>query len=147
MRASAQHNLVAPVSCGELIVTQRKIMTPTMKNTAIKLDDSLSRQEDGDEDSVVSSIYDAVMDHRLPPGTRLTESTFSKHFKVSRTIVRKALFRLAQKNIVELRPNRGAIVAQPSVEETRDVFKARQIIESAIIREVVKSIGKKISID
>ena len=97
---------------------------------------------DSNEEKVYSAIYNAVMDHRLPPGTKLTESIFGEYFHVSRTVIRKALFRLAQKNIVELRPNRGAIVARPSIEETRDVFNARRLIETATIVEVISSIDK-----
>ncbi len=98
---------------------------------------------DSNEEKVYSAIHDAVMDHRLPPGTKLTESTFSEYFNVSRTVIRKALYRLAQKNIAELRPNRGAIVARPSIEETRDVFNTRRVIESAIITEVIKHIDRE----
>lgn len=29
------------------------------------------------EDEICESIYNAVMEHRLPPGTKLTEATFS----------------------------------------------------------------------
>ena len=117
-------------------------MSQQGKNTAIILGGRNRKDTDSNEENVYSSIYDAVMDHRLPPGTKLTESTFSEYFHVSRTVIRKALFRLAQKNIVELRPNRGAIVARPSIEETRDVFNARRIIETAIVAAVVKSINK-----
>lgn len=95
------------------------------------------------EEKVYIAIYNAVMDHKLQPGTKLTESTFSQFFGVSRTIIRKALFRLAEKNIVELRPNRGAIVACPTVEETLDIFNTRQIIECATISAITKTITKE----
>lgn len=117
-------------------------MSQQGNNTAIILGGRNRKDTGSNEENVYSSIYDAVMDHRLPPGTKLTESTFSEYFHVSRTVIRKALFQLAQKNIVELRPNRGAIVARPSIEETRDVFNARRIIETAIVAAVVKSINK-----
>lgn len=92
------------------------------------------------EEDIYTAIYNAVMEHRLPPGTKLTETAFSEHFGVSRTVIRKALFRLAQKNVVELRPNRGAVVASPDIEETHAVFEARRIIEREIIRTVVEII-------
>ena len=95
------------------------------------------------EESVHSSIYDAVMDHRLPPGTKLTESAFSEFFGVSRTVIRKALFRLSQQNIVELRPNRGAVVASPTPEETHAVFDARRLVERELIAQVALSAKKK----
>lgn len=88
------------------------------------------------EDNVYTAIYDAVMDHRLPPGVKLTESAFGEFFGVSRTIIRKALLRLSQQNVVELRPNRGAVVASPTPEETHAVFDARRIVEHQLIRVV-----------
>lgn len=112
------------------------------KSKTVNLTVRSPKDMDSNEEKVYSAIHNAVMDHRLPPGTKLTESTFSEYFHVSRTVIRKALFRLAQRNIVELRPNRGAIVARPSIEETRDVFNARRIIESAVVAEVVDCINK-----
>jgi len=95
------------------------------------------------EDNVHASIYDAVMDHRLPPGIKLTESAFGQFFGVSRTIIRKALFRLSQQGIVELRPNRGAVVASPTPEETHSVFDARRLIERELIRTVAQTRSRK----
>ena len=118
-------------------------MAQQSKKKTVDLVSRGNKDADSNEEKVYSAIYDAVMDHRLPPGTKLTESTFSNYFHVSRSVIRKALFRLAQKNIVELRPNRGAIVARPSIKETRDVFSARRVIETAVIEEVVKSIDKE----
>jgi DNA-binding GntR family transcriptional regulator len=95
------------------------------------------------EESVHQAIYDAVMDHRLPPGVKLTESAFSGFFGVSRTVIRKALFRLAQQGIVELRPNRGAVVASPTPEETHFVFDARRLIERELIRTLAGTRTRK----
>lgn len=95
------------------------------------------------EDSVHLAIYDAVMDHRLPPGIKLTESAFSTFFGVSRTVIRKALFRLSQIGIVELRPNRGAVVASPTPQDTHSVFDARRLIERELIRMLAGKHTKK----
>lgn len=94
------------------------------------------------EDEIYESIYNAVMEHRLPPGTKLTEATFSEFFGVSRTIIRKALTQLSRRNVVEIRPIRGAIVASPSVEETHEVFEARRVIEQHIIKTVIENLTK-----
>ena len=87
----------------------------------------------GTDRRIYDSVSNAVMSQRLPPGTKLTESTFCELFKVSRTIVRKALQRLAHEHIIELRPNRGAIVARPTPQETREIFVARRAVEAAIV--------------
>ncbi|MFO1349761.1 MAG: GntR family transcriptional regulator [Gammaproteobacteria bacterium] len=88
------------------------------------------------DQAIYDAVYDAIMDHRLPPGTKLTEAAFCDFFGVSRTVVRKALVRLAHDGMVTLRLNRGAVVASPSIEETHDVFEARRVIESALIHSL-----------
>lgn len=89
---------------------------------------------------IYSAVVNAVMSHKLPPGTRLGEAEFCELYEVSRTTVRKALQRLAHDHIVELRPNRGAVVASPSPQEARDVFTARRAIEREIVPLVIRHI-------
>ncbi len=94
------------------------------------------------DQKIYDSVYDAVMSHRLPPGTKLSEVSLCDLFHVSRTVVRKALQRLAHEHIVELRPNRGASIASPTPSETREIFAARRAIEAAIVPLVVEHAGK-----
>jgi DNA-binding GntR family transcriptional regulator len=79
-------------------------------------------------------VFDSVMAHRLPPGTKLPEAALCNLFGCSRSTVRKVLQRLAHDHIVQLRPNRGAIVAVPTPDETRELFEARRALETAIVR-------------
>ena len=104
------------------------------RQAANKPNNRLRRRHSTSNETIYQAIYDAVMDHRLPPGTKLTEAALGELFRVSRTVVRQALLRLAHENIIELRLNRSAVVASPSIQETRDVFAARRVLESAIIR-------------
>ncbi|MEM5476964.1 GntR family transcriptional regulator [Pacificibacter sp. AS14] len=71
----------------------------------------------------------AIHEHRLAPGTKLGEDDIAEVYGVSRTIVRAALQSLAHQRLVELKRNRGAYVAQPSVQEAREVFEARALLE------------------
>jgi len=82
-------------------------------------------------------IFDAILAHRLLPGTKLTEDKLARIFGVSRTVVRSALTRLSHDRIVEMRPNRGAFVARPSVDQAREILAARCLVESAIVRDAV----------
>ena len=88
---------------------------------------------------IYKAVFAAVMSRRLPPGTRLAEAELSYLYQVSRTTVRKALQRLAHDYIVELRPNRGAVVASPTPAEAREIFEARRLIERAVIPLVIKN--------
>lgn len=76
-----------------------------------------------------SSISLAIHEHRLLPGTKLGEDELSDIYNVSRTVVRTALQALSHAQLVDLKRNRGAFVAQPTVKEAREVFEARALLE------------------
>lgn len=90
-------------------------------------------EEDDVEARIYRAVFDSVMSQRLAPGTKLPEAQLCELFGVSRSVVRKVLQTLAHDHIVQLRPNRGAIVAVPTLEETRQIFEARRALEAAIV--------------
>ena len=90
----------------------------------------------GSTGRIVEAIVTAIVERRLMPGTKLAEARLGEIFDVSRTVVRQALNRLSRDRLVTLEPARGAFVAQPSIDEARQVFQARQLIEAAIVREL-----------
>lgn len=88
--------------------------------------------------AIYRSILDAIVEHRLPPRTKLSEDEIGTAFGVSRTIVRSALQALAHQHMVVIEKNRGAFVAAPTVEEAREVFEARRTLEAAIARRAAE---------
>ena len=95
------------------------------------------------EDDVLRQIEQAVIDHRLPPGTKLKEIQLAEVFGVKRGTIRKVLARLAHSRLVDQLPNRGATVAKPSVKEGRDLFATRRTIERANLGILCKQISKE----
>jgi DNA-binding GntR family transcriptional regulator len=93
------------------------------------------------DDRVYAHIFEAILEQRLAPGTKLSEEALGEIFGVSRTIIRRALSRLGHEGVVLLRPNRGAVVASPGVEEARQVFFARRLVEKAITELAVQHAG------
>ena len=89
------------------------------------------------DEAIFARIHSAIVGRRLEPGTKLGEEALCEAFGVSRAQVRRVLLNLAHANLVELRPNRGAYVAQPSVREARHVFEARRAVEAAIVDRAV----------
>lgn len=87
-------------------------------------------------DRVYLAIYEAVIDQRLPPGTRLREEELAQSFAVSRTVVRQALHQLAQDGVISLRPNRGAVVPEPTRRDGEHVFDARRVVECEVVRRL-----------
>jgi DNA-binding GntR family transcriptional regulator len=95
------------------------------------------------DERIYATIHEAVLDHRLPPGTKLGEVALADLFGATRAVIRKVLARLAHMRLVDLRPNRGAVVASPTIDETRDLFAARSAIESAIVETLARSPGRE----
>lgn len=87
------------------------------------------------QNPVYTGVEQAILEQRLPPGTRLAETDLAEFYGVSRTIVRTGLQALAHSHLVTLRPNRGASVANPSPREAREVFEARELLEPRSARE------------
>lgn len=93
------------------------------------------------DERVYAAIYDAVQAHRLEPGVKLKEVELTDMFKVSRTSVRTALLRLSHKGLLELAPNRGAMVAKPSAEDCRQIFESRLAVEGMVVDVLARSAG------
>lgn len=94
------------------------------------------RDGTGATQRIAESITAAIVERRLMPGTKLGEQKIADIFKVSRTLVRQALNQLSRDRLVTLEPARGAFVSMPGVEEARQVFEMRQMIEGALVRKL-----------
>lgn len=97
--------------------------------------------EGSSTERIVGSITAAIVERRLMPGTKLAEQQIADIFGVSRTVVRQALNQLSRDHLVTLEPARGAFVAQPSVDEARQVFEVRTMLEAALVRRLAERIS------
>ena len=91
-------------------------------------------------DAIVEALTKAIVEHRLQPGSKLAEQKLADHFGVSRTLVRQALFQLSQNRLIRLEPARGAFVAAPAVDEAREVFAVRRMLEAEMTRAFVREV-------
>ena len=85
---------------------------------------------------IADRIVDAILAQKLAPGARLGEQQLADLFGVSRTIVREALARLAARGMVEVNSRRGWFVVQPSRDDARETFAARQVIETGLLQSL-----------
>jgi DNA-binding GntR family transcriptional regulator len=97
-------------------------------------DISADQSQDDRAQFIRDSLRDAIVDRRLAPGAKLSESEVGSLFDVSRTMVRSVLQMLAYEGLVKIERNRGAFVSNPSPEEARQVFDSRRLIEPGIVR-------------
>jgi DNA-binding GntR family transcriptional regulator len=75
-------------------------------------------------------IADEIVRGALAPGSALDETELARRFQVSRTPVREAIRQLAASGLVESRPHRGSLVAQPSHEHLIGMFEAMAELEA-----------------
>ncbi|WP_027478145.1 GntR family transcriptional regulator [Curvibacter gracilis] len=82
---------------------------------------------------IAQQVVESILAQKLAPGERLGEQALADLFGVSRTLVREALMQLQARGFVEVRSRRGWYVVEPSVEDARDAFSARRIVEAGIL--------------
>ena len=71
---------------------------------------------------VVSRLRDMIIHGELGPGVKLNERVLCERLRTSRTPVREAIKYLASEGIVELLPNRGAIVTPITAAAVQEMF-------------------------
>jgi DNA-binding GntR family transcriptional regulator len=71
---------------------------------------------------VAVRLRQRIVEGHLAPGRKLNERELAELLRVSRTPLREAIKMLAAEGLVELLPNRGAVVAQMSEQDVADTF-------------------------
>lgn len=75
-------------------------------------------------------IENGIVEGRYLPGDRLDEATLAERYGVSRTPVREALHALAASGLIEVRPHRGAIVAEVGPHQLVEMFEVMAELEA-----------------
>jgi len=111
----------------------------TKKSKAARLSASVGRGgQHVSVDAIAQDVAAAIIERRLPPGTWLREEALGKVYSVSRTKVRAALVMLTKDKLIENIPDKGCFVCQPSVQEAREVFGVRRILEAEVVRLLIE---------
>ena len=93
------------------------------------------------EESVYLILEDEILSGKLKRGETLTETALSTRLGVSRTPLRAALHRLYEEGLVDISPNRGAVVIGIGREELVDIYKIRMRLEGLASAEAAKKIS------
>ena len=78
---------------------------------------------------VLDRLRRMIIRCELQPGDRISEEEFGQAFGVSRTPLREALRLLAAEGLVEIRPHKGAVIAEISQSEISDTFDLMSALE------------------
>lgn len=91
-------------------------------------------QGDGLAEQVYRLLRDDIVEGRLKAGERLSVPEVAAQLGVSRSPVREAITRLAYGGLAVLEPRRGAVVATITLEELRDIYEIREVLEGLVCR-------------
>jgi DNA-binding GntR family transcriptional regulator len=80
-------------------------------------------------EQVADLIRRAIVEMRLKPGDRLVERELIEWTGVSRATIREAIRELATEGLVRTIPQKGAVVASPSLREAAEVYEVRAALE------------------
>lgn len=83
---------------------------------------------------LITQLLSAIFSGQYRGGDRLIEKELSETFRVSRTPIREALNQLAATGLIEMQPNRGAVVRAFGPNQLSDIYELRQLLESHAAR-------------
>lgn len=86
---------------------------------------------------IADELRAAVMTGRLEPGEQLGEADLAEHFLVSRGPLREAMQRLVSEGILHAITNRGVFVSELTLDDVRDVYRTRSVIERGALEVVL----------
>lgn len=95
-------------------------------------------------DQAIYEIFcEALLSGSLKAGAKLGEQRLAAVFGVSRERIRKVLKRLGYERLVETIPNRGSYVVNPSIDNAREIYEARRIVESGIAMRLARTLSQQ----
>lgn len=92
-------------------------------------------------DEIAAKIRARIMSGDIPIGAQLRQAELASDFGVSRTPVREALRQLQTGGLIDVVPNRGAVVRVPAPWEVREAYEVRAELEALAAARAVQRIS------
>lgn len=97
--------------------------------SSITCDHGLRRQ------AIVESLLREIVQGAIRPGQHLVTQALADRFGVSHTPIREGLIALAGMGLVDLKPNRGAIVRRVTATDVREICHVRRALECEAVQQ------------
>jgi DNA-binding GntR family transcriptional regulator len=110
-----------------------------MEQTTTDVETSLRLRRESTADQVAGALRELIVRGRLAPGTHLREGPLAAQLGVSRNTVREAVQILVSQGLVTREMHRGAYVSRFTVDDVRDLFRVRRLVELTAVRELAGS--------
>ncbi len=85
-------------------------------------------------EEIVEILRTRIVNHDLPPGSKLREAVLTEEFNVSRPRIREAFGVLEDRGLIERIPNRGAVVTRLEADEVFALYEVREVLEALAVR-------------
>src|SRR3954466_11096106 len=105
---------------------------PELQPVSESFDHGLRRQ------ALVRAILTDIFHGKYRAGQRLVTEVLANRFRVSHTPIREALIELGASGVVDLLPNRGAVVRKVTARDVREVLQVRKVLECEAVRGAAK---------
>lgn len=99
----------------------------------------MKRQHGERGDDILDHLRDGVRRGRYVPGQRLIEADLTAELGVSRGLLREAFRRLSAEGLLEIVPNRGALVRRLSLQDAAELFEIRMELEALAARRAASA--------
>jgi len=95
---------------------------------------------------VYETLKQRIIAHEIKPGEPINEGILARDLQVSKTPIREAIQQLEKDGFIENVPGRGGFVSGISIQDLRELFEIREILEcEAIKRAAAKRDPQKLA--
>lgn len=92
---------------------------------------------------IADAIRSSILRGHFRPGDKLDQQEIADELAVSKIPVREALRTLDAEGLITMRPNKGAVVTELTMEELSELFFIRILLEGAAAERAANSLDKK----
>lgn len=89
--------------------------------------------------AITARLTDDLLSGRLAGGDHIPETQLARALHTSRGHVREALRVLASQGLIDLQPNRGAVIPVPDMSDVLETYAARRALGALIVRRATES--------
>ncbi len=93
-------------------------------------------------ESTINAIRGEIRDGRFAPGQRLVVADLKQRFGASAGPVREAIRRLTGEGLIDIVPNRGAMVRRLDGQEVAEIFEIREAVEGLAAEMAARHIDR-----
>lgn len=90
-------------------------------------------------ESAIKAIKNMILDGMFEPGELLTEEHIAEMLGMSRTPIREAINQLANEGLLKIIPGRGAVVAEITIEDFKEINDLRLVLEPVAVETAIKN--------